>query len=80
MDKNIKIYNDGQKYLMHTYNRLPVVFEKASMQYLWDVEGNKYTDYIAGYGCLNVGHSNKAVVKSFKKADREADTVFQPLL
>ncbi len=66
MDKNSKIFDMGKKYLMPTYNRLPVVFEKAKMQYLWDVEGNKYLDFIAGYGCLNVGHSNKEVVSALK--------------
>ncbi|MEA2015419.1 MAG: aspartate aminotransferase family protein [Actinomycetota bacterium] len=60
--KDEEIFNIGSKYLMPTYKRSPVVFEKAKMQYLWDVEGNKYIDYIAGYGCLNVGHSNKFVV------------------
>jgi acetylornithine/N-succinyldiaminopimelate aminotransferase len=52
---------------MNTYSRLPVIFNKASMQYLWDVEGKKYLDFIAGYGCLNVGHSNKYVIKALQK-------------
>jgi len=65
--KNKEIFDMGSKYLMPTYKRLPVVFEKAKMQYLWDVEGNKYLDFIAGYGCLNVGHSNKFVVDAVKK-------------
>ncbi len=66
-DKNIDIYNDGNKYLMPSYSRLPVVFAKGKMQYLWDIEGNKYLDFIAGYGCLNVGHSNKFVISALKK-------------
>jgi predicted acetylornithine/succinylornithine family transaminase len=37
------------------------------MQYLWDVGGKKYLDFIAGYGCLNVGHSNKHVIKTLHK-------------
>jgi predicted acetylornithine/succinylornithine family transaminase len=66
MDKNMEIFEMGNKYLMSTYNRLPVVFIKAKMQYLWDLEGNKYLDFIAGYGCLNVGHSNKFIVNALK--------------
>jgi acetylornithine/N-succinyldiaminopimelate aminotransferase len=62
--KNSEIYNTGKKYLMPTINRLPAVFVKAKMQYLWDAEGHRYLDFIAGYGCLNVGHSNKYVVKA----------------
>jgi len=67
ISKNIEIFEQGNKYLMRTYSRLPVVFVKAKMQYLWDIEGSKYLDFIAGYGCLNVGHSNKFVVNALKK-------------
>jgi acetylornithine/N-succinyldiaminopimelate aminotransferase len=63
------------KYLMSTYTRQPVVFEKAKMQYLWDVEGNKYTDFTSGYGCLNVGHSNSEIVSAIKK---QVSKIIQP--
>lgn len=75
IDKNKEIFNDGDKYLMPTYNRLPVIFEKAEMQYLHDIEGEKYLDFIAGYGCLNVGHSNKTVVNALK---RQISRLIQP--
>jgi acetylornithine/N-succinyldiaminopimelate aminotransferase len=65
--KNSVIFNQGKQYLMNTYSRMPVVFKKAYMQYLWDIEGNRYLDFIAGYGCLNVGHSNKYVVNALLK-------------
>ncbi|MBN2073870.1 MAG: aspartate aminotransferase family protein [Actinobacteria bacterium] len=65
--KNIEIYEKGNNYLMATYTRYPVVFTKARMQYLWDSGNRKYLDFIAGYGCLNVGHSNKSVVNALKK-------------
>src|SRR5665811_1468980 len=72
---NAVIFEEGMKYLMNTYTRQPVVFEKAKMQYLWDVEGNKYTDFTSGYGCLNVGHSNKEVVAAVKK---QVSKIIQP--
>jgi acetylornithine/N-succinyldiaminopimelate aminotransferase len=74
-DKNLEIFSEGSKYLMPSYSRLPVVFTKAKMQYLWDANGDKYVDYIAGYGCLNVGHSNKFVINSLKK---QIDKIIQP--
>jgi predicted acetylornithine/succinylornithine family transaminase len=73
--KNKEIFDTGGKYLMSTYSRLPVVFSKAKMQYLWDIEGSKYLDFIAGYGCLNVGHSNKSVVNALKK---QVEKIIQP--
>ncbi|MFA5014369.1 MAG: aspartate aminotransferase family protein [Actinomycetota bacterium] len=73
--KNMEIIEMGSRYLMQTYSRLPVVFVKSKMQYLWDIEGNKYLDFIAGYGCLNVGHSNKSVVNAIKK---QVGKIIQP--
>lgn len=73
--KNMEIVEMGSRYLMQTYSRLPVVFVKSKMQYLWDTEGNKYLDFIAGYGCLNVGHSNKSVVNAIKK---QVEKIIQP--
>ena len=74
-DKNAEIFEKGSKYLMNTYSRLPVVFTKAKMQYLWDANNNKYIDFIAGYGCLNAGHSNKYVVSALKK---QIEKITQP--
>lgn len=73
--KNTGIYEEGMKFLMNTYSRQPVVFEKAKMQYLWDVEGNKYTDFTSGYGCLNVGHSNSEVIAAIKN---QVSKIIQP--
>ena len=75
MNKNQEVFEKGSKYLMPTYNRLPAVFVKGKMQYLWDLDGKKYTDFIAGYGCLNVGHSNKYVVKALEK---QIENIIQP--
>ena len=72
---NSAVFSWGSEYMMPTYSRLPVVFLKGSMQYLWDIENNKYIDYIAGYGCLNVGHSNKYIVKAVK---RQVEKLIQP--
>ena len=72
---NTSIYEEGMKYLMNTYTRQPVVFEKAKMQYLWDIEGNKYTDFTSGYGCLNVGHTNNEIVAAIKK---QVSKIIQP--
>ena len=42
----------------------PIVFKRGSMQYLWDVEGQKYTDLLGMNVCISVGHSHPTVCKS----------------
>jgi putrescine aminotransferase len=33
------------------------LFTRAEGSYVWDVEGNKYLDFLGGYGALNLGHN-----------------------
>jgi alanine-glyoxylate transaminase/(R)-3-amino-2-methylpropionate-pyruvate transaminase len=40
----------------------PIVFRRGEMQYLWDVEGRKYTDLLGMNVCISVGHSHPKVV------------------
>jgi glutamate-1-semialdehyde 2,1-aminomutase len=42
----------------------PVVFERASGAYLFDVDGNRYTDYIGSWGPMILGHQHPAVVSA----------------
>jgi glutamate-1-semialdehyde 2,1-aminomutase len=42
----------------------PVFFKKASGAYLWDVDGNRYIDYINSWGPAILGHAHPEVVKA----------------
>jgi putrescine aminotransferase len=36
-------------------------FARAQGMYVWDQEGNRYLDFLGGYGSLNLGHNHPAV-------------------
>src|SRR5215470_15591129 len=62
-----------------TYYSDPLVTDHASMQYLWDVDGNKYLDFFGGIVTISVGHCNPRVTSKIKaQIDRlqHASTVF----
>lgn len=40
----------------------PIVIAKGKGSEVWDVEGNRYLDFVGGIGVLNVGHNHPAVV------------------
>lgn len=40
----------------------PLTIAKGKGAEVWDVEGNRYLDFVAGIGVLNVGHNHPAVV------------------
>ena len=57
----------------------PLVTDHASMQHLWDVEGNKYLDFFGGIVTISVGHANPRVTGKIKaQIDKlqHASTVF----
>ncbi len=47
---------------MHFYNE-PPVFEYGDMQYLYGVDGKKYTDFFAGVSAMICGHSNPFIIE-----------------
>lgn len=46
----------------------PVVMEKANGAYFWDVDGNKYIDYLAAYGPIITGHAHPHITKAISRA------------
>ena len=51
----------ADKVLAATYSRLPVVFEKGQGATLWDTQGRRYTDFLAGIAVCGLGHAHPAV-------------------
>src|SRR5580704_3647982 len=49
------------------YYQKPLVADHASMQYLWDIEGNKYLDFFGGIVTIGVGHCNPKVTSKIKE-------------
>lgn len=59
----------------HNYHPLPVVLERGQGIYVWDVEGNRYMDFLASYSALNQGHSHPKILEALiKQAGRLALT------
>lgn len=52
------------QHLMNTYGRLPVTFTKGQGVWLWDVQGEKYLDALAGIAVNGLGHSHPDFVKT----------------
>lgn len=50
------------KYGAHNYHPLPVVLERGSGVYLWDIDGKRYYDFLSGYSAVNQGHCHPAII------------------
>jgi len=53
-----------QQYVLNTYKRLPGVFVRGEGCYLWDDQGNRYLDFLAGIAVCQLGHCHPAVVEA----------------
>ena len=45
----------------HNYHPLDVVVAKAEGVWVWDVEGNRYLDFLAAYSAVNQGHCHPRI-------------------
>ena len=50
------------KYGAHNYHPLPVVLSRGEGVFVWDVEGNKYYDFLSAYSAINQGHCHPKIV------------------
>ena len=49
----------GDEYLLHTYNRYPIVLERGEGVKLYDDKGKEYLDFAAGIAVYALGYGNK---------------------
>ena len=57
MSTTMKTYIDqAENDLLHTYNRYQVVLDKGEGVYLYDINGKKYLDFVAGIAVFALGY------------------------
>lgn len=65
--KSEAIFKREDKYGAHNYHPIPVAIERAKGIYMWDVEGNKYFDFLSAYSAVNQGHCHPKIVSVMQK-------------
>ncbi len=64
---NMKEYIDeAESALLHTYNRYQIVWDRGDGMYMYDIEGKKYLDFVAGIAVFALGYNNKAYNDALK--------------
>lgn len=57
---------EAEKALLHTYNRYQVVLDRGDGVYLYDIEGKKYLDFVAGIAVFALGYHNESYNDALK--------------
>jgi glutamate-1-semialdehyde 2,1-aminomutase len=74
-----KLYEEALEYIVGGVNSpsrsykavgggAPIFMEKGKGAYFWDVDGNKYIDYLAAYGPIITGHAHPHITKAISEA------------
>jgi len=67
--KSDEVVRKHKEYLwpaVTNYYAKPLVTDRASMQWVWDLEGKKYLDFFGGILTIQVGHCNPKVTSKIK--------------
>jgi len=65
MDK--KLIDESKKYLMNTYNRVPILLRKGRGMHVWSADGKEYLDFVGGIAVNCLGHCHPKVVIALQK-------------
>ena len=59
------------RFAAHNYHPLDVVLTRGEGAWVWDVEGNKYLDFLAAYSAVNQGHNHPRIVQALVDQAKE---------
>lgn len=62
-----KFFEESSRYVMNTYNRMPVVLRKGRGVKVWGADGKEYLDFVAGIAVNVLGHCHPKVVVALQK-------------
>ena len=76
-DKSIEMFREAQEFISGGVNSPvrafkavggdPLFIERADKAYIWDVDGNKYIDYVCSWGPMILGHRHPSVVNALRE-------------
>lgn len=72
MNTNVNLFELDSSYTISTYARLPLAIERGSGCEVWDTEGRRYLDFLAGIAVCCLGHGHPRFVSAIH---RHASTV-----
>lgn len=77
-EKSLEAYNKCKELIpggvnspvraFHSVDTFPIIVEKTNGQYIYDIDGNRYIDYICSWGPMILGHNDEDIKKEMIKA------------
>src|SRR5213595_2611873 len=62
-----EIIERERQFLLQTYHRYPLVLQRGKGVFLYDLDGKRYLDFVAGLGVNALGHAHPRIVKAIRE-------------
>ena len=62
-----KVLKAEEKYILHTYDRHPILLTHGKGAYLYADDGSKYLDFLSGIGVMALGYSHPAITRVLRQ-------------
>ena len=67
MTTSEEVIQREKQFLLQTYSRYPLVIERGKGVFLFDLDGKRYLDFVAGLGVNALGHAHPRIVKTIRE-------------
>src|SRR5580698_8918725 len=67
MSLSEEVIQRERQFLLQTYNRYPLVIARGKGVFLFDLDGKRYLDFVAGLGVNALGHAHPRIVKTIRE-------------
>ncbi len=67
MNQNQEWSSRGQAAILNTYSQFPIALERGEGVYVWDADGKKYLDFVAGIAVNALGYQHPKYQKALHK-------------
>jgi len=67
MSSSEEVVQREHQFLLQTYNRYPLVIARGKGVFLFDLDGKRYLDFVAGLGVNALGHAHPRIVKAIRE-------------
>jgi acetylornithine/N-succinyldiaminopimelate aminotransferase len=66
MTESVNVVELEAQYLLQNYARHPIVITRGDGPYMWDINGKRYLDFIAGIGVNALGQNHPRIVAAIR--------------
>ena len=67
----MNIIEESNKYVLNTYTRYPLVFDRGEGAWIYTVDNKKFLDMSSGIAVSSLGHSHPAIIKAIENQSKK---------